>query len=290
MSVAKTLDSPVAVDFSVESQEHSPFIDQLSEPMVGKWNVLVSQTTWEKGALILRWRNELIAANVPGTAYADDAWAKRVGNVSAQHVGRLRRVAERFGEKNKNYAGLYWSHFYAALDWDDAEMWLEGAVQNDWSVAQMRMQRWETLGGTAEHQPHEVDVIVAELDEDAYSRKTMPERIEGRNVEIGAADALDNSSADSVTTANPAVKPSKKKEQTKKDKAKQIESNGDALRTGELLMSLKGIANFPVALAESLELVKVAILNHKLAGWKAVSAEHVCRTLETLKMLTAAED
>jgi hypothetical protein len=55
-------------------------------------------------------------------------------------------------------------------------------------------------------------------------------------------------------------------------------------------MSLKGISAFPADLAESLELLKVAILNHKLAGWKSISAEKVCRSLEALKMLTTAED
>ena len=72
-----------------------------------------------------------------------------MGGVTPQHVGRLRRVFERFGETHDQYAGLYWSHFQAALDWPDAEMYLEGAVQNDWSVAQMRNERWEAMGGAA---------------------------------------------------------------------------------------------------------------------------------------------
>jgi len=49
------------------------------------------------------------------------------------------------GGDSSQYEGLYWSHLQAALDWDDAEMWLEGAIQNQWSVSQMRGQRWETL-------------------------------------------------------------------------------------------------------------------------------------------------
>ena len=74
---------------------------------------------------------------------SDEAWSREVGGVSPQHVGRLRRTYERFGAVHKQYPGLYWSHFQAALDWPDAEMYLEGAVQNDWSVSQMRNQRWE---------------------------------------------------------------------------------------------------------------------------------------------------
>jgi hypothetical protein len=292
MPLEAVLDTPTTVDFSAETQENSPFIDKLSAPIEGKWNILVSRTNWEKGVLILQWRNELIAANAPGIAYSDDAWARRVGNVSSQHVGRLRRVAERFGDKYKDFAGLYWSHFFAAIDWDDAELWLEGAVQNDWSVAQMRVQRWETIGGSSEQKPQEDDIIVAEIDEDVYSRQSLPERIEGRSAAIGAADALGELETSSVPASNIAGEPSKKKEQTKKDRANQSESDSSAPRMGEreLLMSLKGISEFPADFAESLELLKVAILNHKLAGWKAISSEQVCQSLELLKLLTTAEN
>ena len=290
MSIEEVLESPVAVDFAVDftgaNQENSPLVDQLSEPIVGKWNVLVSQTNWEKGALILHWRNELIAANLPNTAYSDETWARLVGNVSSQHVGKLRRVAERFGSTNQNFAGLYWSHFNTALDWGDAELWLEGAVQNGWSVAQMKMQRWEALGATDEQKPQEEDIYVADFDEG--TPQPLPDRIEGRTAEIGAAGAGFNPS--SAAAPNPSTEPSKKKEQTKKDKAKQTESNVNVPRVGELLMSLKEISEFPADLADSLEPLKVAILSHKLAGWKSISAEQVCQSLEALKMLTIAED
>jgi len=295
MPTEQVLDVPVTVDFEGTNQENSPLIDQLSDPIVGKWNILISQTNWEKGTLILHWRNELIAAGLPNTIYSDEAWARRVGNVTAQHVGRLRRVAERFGEENRSFPGLYWSHFFAVLDWDDAELWLEGAVQNDWSVAQMRAQRWEAIGAPDGHKPREEDVFVAEIDEDTYSRQSAlervsPDRIEGRSAEIGAVDAIEGFDASSIAVPVSATEPPKKKEQPKKNRTKQIESDSDTRSTGELLMSLKGIAEFPADLAESLELLKVAVLNHKLAGWKSIPAEHVCRSLETLKMLTVSED
>ena len=295
MSIVETLDSPVVVDFLGASQENSPLIDQLSEPIVGKWNVLVSQTNWEKGTLILRWRNELIAAGLPNTVFSDESWAKRVGNVTAQHVGRLRRTTERFGEEYHNFSGLYWSHFHAALEWDDAELWLEGAVQKDWSVAQMRIQRWEAIGAPAGYKPREEDVFVAEIDEDIYSRQSVPERlpqdkIEGRNVEIGAVDAVEGFDASSVTAPDSATEPPKKKEQSRKDRGKNTELESNVPSTGTLLMSLKGIAEFPVDIAESLGSLKVAILNHKLAGWKSISVEQVCQSLEALKMLAVSED
>ncbi len=73
-----------------------------------------------------------------------------MGNVTPQHVGRLRRVFERFAESRDDYADCFGAIFRQPSTGDDAEMWLEGAVQNDWSISQMRSQRAETLGQVAE--------------------------------------------------------------------------------------------------------------------------------------------
>ncbi|MFN9605368.1 MAG: hypothetical protein ACK6A7_18240, partial [Planctomycetota bacterium] len=115
----------------------------VSAPFVGQWNQLVSQTNWEKGRIISEWRAALIDSDAPVTSYSDEAWARFVGAVTSQHVGRLRRVHERFAEHQSSYPGLYWSHFLAAIEWDDAELWLEGASRSDWSVSEMRRTRSE---------------------------------------------------------------------------------------------------------------------------------------------------
>src|SRR4051812_31545091 len=107
-------------------------IDQTSEQYLGQWKRLVSTTNWEKGQIIHEWREALRGSDAPAGEYSDESWSRRVGNVTPQHVGRLRRAYERFGAARGEYAGLFWSHFQAALDWEDAEMWLEGAVQSGW--------------------------------------------------------------------------------------------------------------------------------------------------------------
>ena len=86
--------------------------------------------------------------------------------VTGQHVGRLRRVYQRFGTTHMRLRRLHWSHFQAAVDWDDAEMWLEGAVQNRWSVSQLRRQRGETLGTLEADRPATRTSCACELDED----------------------------------------------------------------------------------------------------------------------------
>ena len=123
-------------------------IEETSTEFLGQWNRLISTTNWEKGRIICQWRDKLIEAAAPPSSVTNEAWSRWVGNVSPQHAGRLRRVYQRFGSVYYDYSGLYWSHFQAALDWDDAEMGLEGATRTGWSIAQMRYQRWETIGRT----------------------------------------------------------------------------------------------------------------------------------------------
>ena len=161
---------------------------EASTEYVGRWNRLISTTNWEKGRIICQWR-EALAGRRPAASCTDDAWSRQVANVTPQHVGRLRRVFERFGQVFDQYAGLYWSHFQAAIDWPDAEMYLEGAVQNDWSVSQMRHQRWEAMGGSPELKPHDADLIVSEQDEDisASDDHPLPAAISDSPGEVHAA-------------------------------------------------------------------------------------------------------
>ena len=143
-SVTSTVTAPEAVDD--DRVMLSDKVVEDSSPFVGRWNELVSTTNWEKGRLIGEWRDALKREGASVTEYSDEAWAQLVGGVTGQHVGRLRRVHERFDADRSEYEGLYWSHFQAALDWQDAEMWLEGAITGSWSVAKMRAARWEAVG------------------------------------------------------------------------------------------------------------------------------------------------
>src|SRR5260370_20914951 len=95
-------------------------VDDASAPFLGQWNRLVSTTNWEKGRIIHEWRQALITAATPSSEYADEAWSARVRNVTGQHVGRLRRVYERFDVLRGDLTLVYLSHFQAAFDLEDA--------------------------------------------------------------------------------------------------------------------------------------------------------------------------
>jgi hypothetical protein len=260
----------------------SPLVDDLSSAPVTEWHKLISQTNWEKGRIILEWRQSLVAAELPETAYSDDAWAMRVRGVSsnstltAQHVGRLRRVFERFGETRDKFAGLYWSHFQAALGWEDAEMWLEGAVQNSWSVMQMKSQRWEAVGAPADLKPRESDIMVTELDEDANPRNDS-DFVPGSG-NAGAADTADRTKIKS------------KKNDADTITSEVISETNNEPPIGEVLQNMKSLDELPTDLQEAFEQLKVAILNHKVTNFKEVDPQRIIHFLNTMKQVVLSSD
>ncbi|HIA20790.1 MAG TPA: hypothetical protein EYN03_09670 [Planctomycetes bacterium] len=254
-------------------------VDRKSLPFVGRWERLVSRTNWEKGRIIQQWRETLIAAGAPSVEYSDDAWSQRVQAVSGQHVGRLRRVALRFGGVYPKYKGLYWSHFQAAIDWTDAEMWLEGAVQNRWSVSQMRNQRHEALGGPKDKFPSDAEIIHAHLDEDFEPavEGSIPSRLAASYGEAQAGPRPEGPDF-GKTDETPQETGSRTESPTTKPAAQAAPST-PAVRPFDQLPEL------PENVAQAFEAFKLAILQHKASNWSDISAENVLASLEALKTL-----
>lgn len=259
-------------------EESSALAVDASTEYVGRWNRLISTTNWEKGRIISEWRQALQQADAPTASYTDDAWSRQVGGVTPQHVGRLRRVYERFAEAHGQYAGLYWSHFQAALDWPDAEMYLEGAVQSDWSVSQMRHQRWEAMGGSPELEPRDADIVNAELDEDVSPDDDgrLPATISETFNEVHdsgrhADDDFDNGSYDA----------------TAPDVSDDVADIAEA-PAAPALRPFESLPPLPSDLNEGFELMKLAILNHKVSGWREIARNDVLAVLESLKQLALA--
>jgi len=251
-----------------------PLVEETSAEYLGRWHRLVSTTNWEKGRIIHAWRRALLDAGAPAGCYSDEAWSRRAGSVSAQHVGRLRRVYERFGRVQEQYGGLYWSHFQAAVDWPDAEMWLEGAVQNGWSVAAMRQQRWQALGAAAELKPRDEDIIQAEFDEDAgpAADAPLPETI-GQS--LGVVQAA---GTNAEVATGPAGVP---------DSLDVSEVLAEAA-VAEPFRPFADLGPLPPDLSEAFESFKLAILHHKLSGWQEVACDDVVAALQALQQLALA--
>jgi hypothetical protein len=273
-------------------------IDDASRIYLGQWNLLVSTTNWEKGRIIHEWRQALVDADAPAGEYSDDAWSRRVGNVTGQHVGRLRRVYERFGAVFQDYAGLYWSHFQAAIDWNDAEMWLEGAIQNRWSVADMRRERWQAFGGSEDQRPSEGDLIVAEIDEDAGAADAGPaadtgladESADSARMQAEARNGKSDSSAPFASDqTGPRFEGPDFGDAPAYDEREPIGSLTDRA-TLPAVAPFADLPALPEDLSEAFESFKLAILRHKTSGWQEVSCRDVLQTLDALKALATAPE
>lgn len=260
-----TLDDPKSIELSTE--------------FVGRWSQLVSTTNWEKGRIILEWREALMGSEAPATSYSDEAWGRRVGGVTAQHVGRLRRVFERFGETHVTYEGLFWSHFLAALDWDDAEMWLEGAVQSKWSVSQMRKTRWESMGANPDEEPVAADIASTHDDEDFTPLAEVDQDTDGRDGSRSVAEgprAEDPDFGDEDSAAG----------------ATAVDDDDDALpwedeRAEPQESPFAKLPSLPVDLAEALEQFKLAIIRHRADSWSEVDQADVLKSLDALKQFAS---
>ncbi len=272
--------TPVSPDTAISdvAVPEKAAVEKAAEPFVGRWNKLVSTTNWDKGAIIHQWRETLLATGAPATDYSDEAWSQCVGGVTGQHAGRLRRVYARFGDAAEKFKQLFWSHFQAALDWEDAEMWLEGAVQNSWSVAKMRTNRWETLGAPADLKPREEDVISTEIDEDFEPALTQDPAHQQ------TATAFDESQA------GPTHEGSDFGDEPSGGAIEHdaVIENDAPLSNVELVRHFEDLPDLPDDVIEAVDAFKLAIVRHKADDWREIKCDDLLLCLDALKQFAAA--
>ncbi len=263
----------------------------VAEQCVGKWNRLISTTNWEKGQIICEWRDALVAADAAVTEYSDEAWAQLVGGVTSQHVGRLRRVSERFGDVSTQYEGLHWSHFQACLDWDDAEMWLEGSIQNGWSVSQMRGKRWETVGTTPEEQTAEVAQAAAEQQTEAQAEETQAQS--ASSLGDGDGDREPAGDSDSLTSSTAEISNSGAGETASELPSPGVGVAGESESADPVEKRTRlsvDVESLPDDLAEAFESFKLAIIAHRRENWRDTTPESIVECLDSLKQLALADE
>jgi len=278
--------------------------EAIADPFVGRWNRLISSTNWEKGRIISQWRGALVDAGAAATEFSDEAWARRVGGVTASHVGRLRRVYDAFADSYQSYQGLYWTHFLVALDWDDAPLWLEGAAQSGWSVSQMRNQRWEAIGGDESSRPDASELTTGDVDED-FDASLAAVSADGSGAASpeftqpgqGGGSTKDYGDGPSGIGAGPAIEGPDFGEEETLNRLRDDFENGpsphpaaatDDEVVSPLVQPFAGLPELPADLADAVELLKLAVLRHNTAGWKEVPAEAVIDYLQAFKLLVEA--
>ncbi len=272
----------------VQNVDDDEQLATLATPFVGRWNALISTTNWAKGRIISDWRGALIATGVGSDQYSDEAWARRVGGVTAPHVGRLRRVFDHFGSSFESYEGLYWSHFLAALDWEDAALWLEGAVQSGWSVSKMREQRWQAHGAVDSQRPTASQIVEVDTDED---------------VDRSIVEAAQNQDAKGTREYGdePGTAMGKTYEDADFGDEEELQSlagNNELPHPGGLgvapenaepmpsaVQPFAGLPELPDDLTDAIEMMKLAILRHKSDKWAKIDIDIVAKYLEAVGVL-----
>ncbi len=263
----------------VTAAELDPHAQTVTDPFVGQWHTLISQTNWEKGKIISEWRSALIDADAVSSSFSDETWAKQVGAVTSQHVGRLRRVFERFGTTSTSFPGLYWSHFLAAIDWDDAELWLEGAMQSHWSISEMRRTRWEASGSDPKHSPKDEELITSEIDDDydALTAETEEESDREKRDRAESSGPL----AEGPDFGDEDYNPSIAGQSQPGDAPFESESFDASKEPGNPFI---GLPDLPPDVADAMEQFKLCIVRHRSSKWADVTQKQMLDVLEALKL------
>lgn len=104
------------------------------EELVERAQNALNQCNWVIGECAAQWTRRY----AQGRTDAD--FGARIG-LSGDQVYQRRRVWETFADVYQNYPNLKWSHFYAALNWDDAADCLQWANDIGATVAEMKAWR-----------------------------------------------------------------------------------------------------------------------------------------------------
>jgi hypothetical protein len=185
---------------------------------------------------------------------------------------------------------VYWSHFLAGLEWDDAEMWLEGASQSGWSVNDMRAARADALGLTAEVVAEEVaaeeQIVREQVDEDFEPL----EEIVNRESVVADAEAEDR-----VGTTGPLNEgPDFGESDEGLDRRSEEDDDEDDLpfevsEPKSYTNPFASLPQVPADIAEAMELFKLAIVRHRNSHWEEVSQAHVLQVLDAVRTFAAQE-
>lgn len=119
---------------------------ETEQDLIQRAQTAVSSCNWEVGQCAALWTKRFARGRT------DADFAMLVG-LTGDQVYQRRRVWETFGDVSANYPSLKWSHFYSALNWDDAAECLQWANDIGSTVAEMkawrRAQRGEDLTADA---------------------------------------------------------------------------------------------------------------------------------------------
>lgn len=126
----------------LNAREPDRIREETEASLINLAQLSISKTNWEVGECAMIWMKRFSRGRT------DSDFAAVVG-LNVDQVYQRRRVWEAFADVFLNYPNLRWSHFFAAMDWDDSHACLKWADDVQAGVAEMkawrRAQRGEDL-------------------------------------------------------------------------------------------------------------------------------------------------
>ena len=111
-------------------------VQQSEEAIIAEAREAMSVSNWTVGECVAKWTKKYARGRT------DADFGSLIG-LSGDQVYSRRRVWERFGKfrNNTELPWLAWSHYFAAVSWEDWETCLKWAAENEATVAEMRAWR-----------------------------------------------------------------------------------------------------------------------------------------------------
>jgi len=113
--------------------------EKTEQQLIERARQSLNQCHWEIGECATIWTKKYARGRT------DEDFGQLIG-MSGDQVYQRRRVYESFHDVYTQYPALSWSHFYVALNWDDAAECLQWAQDLQSSVAEMRAWRRASRG------------------------------------------------------------------------------------------------------------------------------------------------
>src|SRR5579871_6631178 len=129
--------------------KHSPSaadVTETEEQLVRTAEMAISQCRWTVGECASKWTKRYAKGRT------DLDFGALIG-ISGDQVYQRRRVWETFSDVRDQFASLKWSHFYAALNWDDASECFQWAEETHSTVAEMKAWRRAMRGEDLTSEP-----------------------------------------------------------------------------------------------------------------------------------------
>ncbi len=145
---------------------HEPGTESAADPLATEEGIVqtaakaVNECRWVVGQCAARWTKKYARGRT------DADFAALIG-LSGDQVFQRRRVWETFSDVRDTYLKLKWSHFYAALNWDDSAECLQWAEETDATVAEMKAWRRALRGEDLTTSPESSESTIAFLPDES---------------------------------------------------------------------------------------------------------------------------